>query len=82
MSEKSKKLKLIWEFRGPEALHIAKHHEIHLKEFIQKHQLSYNITGYEQLSEVHSIAFMVVDQDEKITVRDALKPQRGQYYQE
>ena len=29
-------LKLIWDFRGPEALRIAQHHEIHLKEYIQQ----------------------------------------------
>ena len=26
-------LKLIWDFKGPNSEHIAKHHEIHLKEF-------------------------------------------------
>src|SRR5690606_1132164 len=30
-----KKLKLIWDFFGPDAKKTAEHHEIHLKEFIQ-----------------------------------------------
>ena len=28
-------LKLIWDFKGPDALKIAQHHEIHLKEYIE-----------------------------------------------
>ena len=34
-------LKLIWDFKGPNSEHIAKHHEIHLKEFfdLEKKQL-------------------------------------------
>ena len=28
-----RKLKLIWDFRGPDALKTAEHHEIHLKEY-------------------------------------------------
>ena len=28
-----RKIKLLWDFRGPDALETAKHHTIHLKEF-------------------------------------------------
>ena len=44
-----RKLKLIWDFRGPDALKIAQHHEIHLKEFIAIEKLSLNISGFEQI---------------------------------
>lgn len=77
-----RKIKLIWDFRGPDALAIAKHHEIHLKEFIQREGLSLNITGHQELSELHSIAFLVVEESDMIPVRDALLPHRGELYPE
>jgi len=30
-----RQIKLIWDFRGPNALLTAQHHEIHLKDFIK-----------------------------------------------
>lgn len=75
-----RKLKLIWDFRGPDALKIAEHHEIHLKEYITIQKLTLNITGVETINNMHFIAFMVVNDDEMKPVRDALKPHRGQLY--
>jgi len=75
-----RKLKLIWDFRGPDALKIAEHHDIHLKEFIAIEKTNLNITGFEQLNDLHAIAFMVVTDDEMKPIRDALKPHRGQLY--
>ncbi|MDY8137769.1 hypothetical protein [Aquimarina sp. 2201CG5-10] len=77
-----RKLKLIWDFRGPAASKTAQHHEIHLKEYIALEKLSMSITGYQDISEMHSIAFMVVTDSEMKPVRDALKPHRGQLYEE
>ena len=76
----SKKIKLIWDFRGPVAAKIAEHHEIHLKEYIQMEKIALNITGFDILDEMHSIAFMVVEEANMIAVRDALKPHRGEIY--
>ena len=73
-------LKLIWDFKGPNSEHIAKHHEIHLKEFITSENLELNITGFTVLTDMHSIAYLVVNEAEMITVRDALKPHRGEIY--
>lgn len=75
-----RKLKLIWDFRGPDAQKIAEHHEKHLKEYIIIEKLDVSITGIEALSDMHTIAFMVVNEDEMKPVRDALKPHRGQVY--
>lgn len=75
-----RKLKLIWDFRGPDALQIAKHHEVHLKEYISADKLNIKIIGIEQLSEIHSIAYLVVNENEMKPIRDALKPHRGQVY--
>ncbi len=74
-----KKIKLIWDFRGPDAAKIAEHHEIHLKEYIVLEEILLNITGYETINELHAIAFMVVTEENMIAVRDALKPHRGVY---
>ncbi|WP_053978377.1 hypothetical protein [Mangrovimonas xylaniphaga] len=76
-----RKLKLIWDFRGPAALKTAQHHEIHLKEYIRMQNLNIEITGVETLSDMHSIAFLVVDESQMKPIRDALKPHRGQVYQ-
>jgi len=75
-----KKIKLIWDFRGPVAAKIAEHHEIHLKEYIQTEKITLNITGFEIINDMHAIAFMVVEEANMIAVRDALKPHRGEVY--
>ncbi|WP_406683037.1 hypothetical protein N1F78_10100 [Seonamhaeicola sp. MEBiC1930] len=75
-----RQLKLIWDFRGPDAFKIAEHHVIHLKEYITSEKLKLNITGVEQVHDAHSIAFLVVKNSDMPKVRDALKPHRGQVY--
>jgi hypothetical protein len=71
---------LIWDFRGPDALKIAEHHEKHLKEFITMENIELNITGFQEINAVHSIAYMVVEEKGMISVRDRLKPHRGEVY--
>ena len=75
-----RKIKLIWDFRGPVAAKTAEHHEIHLKEFIISKKLPINITGCKIIDEMYAIAFMVVDEENMILVRDALKPHRGEVF--
>ncbi len=77
-----RRLKLIWDFRGPNALKISEHHTIHLKEYIAIENLNISITGFEALTDMHAIAFMVVDELDMKPIRDALKPHRGQVYQD
>ncbi|WP_338356275.1 hypothetical protein [Yeosuana marina] len=77
-----RKLKLIWDFRGPNAHKIAEHHEIHLKQYIQLEKLDILITGIEDINDNHSIAFMVVNESNMPSVRDALKPHRGTVFTE
>ena len=77
-----RQIKLIWDFRGTTAEKTAQHHEIHLKEFITSEKLPLNITGFEVKNEMHAIAFMIVTDEYMIAVRDALKPHRGEVYQE
>lgn len=77
----SRKIKLIWDFRGISSEKTAQHHEIHLKEYIIAKKLLLNITGFEVKNEMHAIAFMVVTNEEMIAVRDILKPHRGEVYE-
>jgi hypothetical protein len=77
----SRRIKLIWDFRGPASSKTAEHHEIHLKEFITTEKLSINITGFEIYNEMYAIAFMVVSDENMIAVRDALKPHRGELFE-
>jgi hypothetical protein len=76
----ARKIKLIWDFRGAVSAKTAEHHEIHLKEYIQTEKLPLNITGFQIIDEMYAIAFMVVEEANMITVRDALKPHRGEVY--
>ena len=76
------KIKLIWDFRGPSALKTAEHHEIHLKDYIIIEKIPVNITGFQTLNDMHAIAFMVIDRENMIAVRDALRPHRAEVYGE
>ncbi|MHA7943455.1 hypothetical protein ACJOV8_010305 [Formosa sp. 3Alg 14/1] len=75
-----RQLKLIWDFRGPQALKTAEHHEVHLKEYIKKENLDISITGFTAITDMHAIAYLVVDELDMKPIRDALKPHRGQVY--
>ncbi|MBC7525098.1 MAG: hypothetical protein H7239_11745 [Flavobacterium sp.] len=76
----SKKIKLIWDFKGQVATKTAQHHEVHLKEFILLNKVESIKTGFEIINEFHAIAFMVVNEDKMLSVRDLLKPHRGEIY--
>ena len=78
----NRRIKLIWDFRGPAAGEIARHHEKHLREYIVAEDLPLNITGYMDFSNAHSIAFMVVEETDMLSVRDALIPHRGEVYED
>lgn len=76
----SKKIKLIWDFRGPTAAKIAEHHEIHLKEFCVSEKIEVTATGFKSINDMYALAFMVINEENMIPIRDALKPHRGEIY--
>ncbi|MFY8189171.1 MAG: hypothetical protein ACOVLC_14605 [Flavobacterium sp.] len=76
-----RKIKLIWDFRGPAAEKTALHHEIHLKEFIEQEKKQVLATGVEHYNDVYSIAFLAVIESDMIFYRDALKPHRATLYE-
>ena len=75
-----RKIKLIWDFRGPGAAQIAEHYQKHLDEFVVIEELKFDITGYEHFGTTHSIAYLVVAEFEMKEVRELLKPHRGEIY--
>lgn len=77
----NRKIKLIWDFRGPAAEKTAIHHEKHLKEYIDLEKVALNITGHLQINDLHSLAFMVVAEEQMLKFRDALKPHRAEVYE-
>ena len=74
----NRKIKLIWDFRGPDAHKTAEHHCIHLKEFVAIEKLACHKIEATTVSDYHSIAYVVVDEKEMIIYRDTLKPHRGE----
>ena len=73
-----RKIKLIWDFRGLEALEIAKHHCVHLEEFAVKEKLHFYEIATNKISKMYCIAFIIVDEKDMLTFRDALQPHRGE----
>ena len=72
-----RRIKLIWDFKGPDALETAKHHCIHLQEFAAVEKLPFEEVNHSVLHDMHAIAFVVVNEAYMKTYRDALKPHRG-----
>lgn len=75
-----RKIKMIWDFRGPGAANTAEHYQKHLEEFIIIEELKFDITGHQHITDTHSITFMVVAEFELKEVRNILKPHRGEIY--
>ena len=74
----TRKIKLIWDFRGPNSLKIAEHHAIHLKEYTQIEKLHFYEIETSNISEMYTIAYLIIDEIDMATCREKLKPHRGQ----
>ncbi|UZO80425.1 hypothetical protein NBT05_15910 [Aquimarina sp. ERC-38] len=75
-----KRIKMIWDFRGPTAKQIANHHVIHLKDYVQTHKLSNTLADFTEVNEMYTMAYLVVDESDMLITRNQLKPHRGQLY--
>jgi len=78
----NERIKLIWDFRGPNATRIAEHHVKHLSEFINSEGLKYTLCDVEKVTDMYCIAYMVVEKELMNELRERLKPNRGQIYSE
>lgn len=74
----SRKIKLLWDFRGPDAKETARHHTIHLKEFSTIEKLNFHEIDINESNPMLVSAFITVDEKDMKTYRDALKPHRGE----
>tara|TARA_R100000789_G_C2945956_1_gene133562 strand:- start:220 stop:453 length:234 start_codon:yes stop_codon:yes gene_type:complete len=74
----NRKIKLLWDFRGPDAKETAKHHTIHLKEFAALENLNFHEIDIQEKNEMLVSAFITIDEKDMKIYRDALKPQRGE----
>ena len=75
----SRKIKLIWDFRGPESIKIAEHHCIHLNEFTAIEKLVFHEIDTQIITDFYTIAYIIVNESDMLTFRDALKPHRGEF---
>ena len=73
-----RKIKLLWDFRGPDAKETAKHHTIHLQEFSAIENLTFHSIDIQEINPMLCAAFIIIDEKDMITFRDALKPHRGE----
>jgi len=71
------RIKLVWEFKGPDAEHFAVHHEIHLKQYALAENLLDTTSASKEVNSQLWSASLTVDKSDMIKVRDALKPHRG-----
>ena len=75
-----RKLKLIWDFKGPDAELTAKHHLTHLREYVKANKVDILAAGVEHITGVHHICFVAVEEKDMLEIRDNLKPHRGQLW--
>jgi hypothetical protein len=76
MHTKSLNIKLYWDFYGPDAAQMAEHHGIHLKTYMEGKSIAHEV-GFEA-TENHAFAFLRIAEADLETVKNALKPKRGE----
>ncbi len=76
-----RKLKLIWDFRGPNAEKTAQHHELHLKEYLKIEKVFCDNIGHKVINDMHATAYLIVNNSDMQKIRDDLKPHRGELYE-
>lgn len=73
-----RKIKLIWDFRGVDAMETARHHARHLKEFSIKENLHFYEIDIQERNPMLCSAFMTINESDMKVFRDALQPHRGE----
>lgn len=78
----AERIKFLWDFYGSGSKPTATHHLKHLGEFVAIKKLPNILMDVEEINPNHHIAYMVVDREMMDSLREALKPHRGQIYEE
>ena len=71
-----RKIRLLWDFRGPDSLETAKHHVVHLKEFAAQEKLTFVNSDVLQQNEYVNSAFIIIEESNLEDFKNALKPHR------
>jgi hypothetical protein len=71
------RIRLIWDFFGPDAERTARHHARHLEGFVAREQVADTASGAEAGNPGHWMAYLIVNQGDVPPLRQALRPQRG-----
>lgn len=72
-----RKIKLVWEFYGVDALKTADHHLIHLSQYIQREDIDIIDKGVELINEFSAISFIIIYNSFAVKLRSDLKPKKG-----
>jgi len=72
------KIRLIWDFRGPDCEKTAKHFKIHLSEFLCANNSIYFDFNDKKITEHHHVVCFTVLKGSMKDFRDKLKPNRGE----
>ncbi|MEJ2584955.1 MAG: hypothetical protein P8Z38_07895 [Robiginitalea sp.] len=72
-----RKIKLIWDFRGPDSFQTASHYLRHLRE--SPLYTPERTSGVDSVSNMHCITYLLISETEIPRFRDALKPHRAVY---
>lgn len=76
----SHRIKMIWDFHGPNSKPIAEHHIKHLDEFVRLEGIKNTFSLVEKISSMHHSASLIVAMEHMNSLREKLKPHRGQNY--
>ena len=71
------KIRLVWDFRGEDALKTAEHQLSHIVEFMIKKDVSYLDKSSEKISNLHSICSIIINESDLDFIKKRLKPHRG-----
>lgn len=67
---------LFWDFFGPRAAGTAQHFQVHLRQFLQRHDLQDCATGITAAKPLHHAVWCAVPAAQAEPVQAALRPQR------
>jgi len=71
------KIRLVWDFRGEDALKKAEHQLIHLVEFMKKENIPFLEHKTEKINDLHSICSICIYESNLDFVKNKLRPHRG-----
>ena len=70
-------LKFIWEFFGSDSNKLSHHHYLHLKEFLEKENMSYKDIGIKCVEENFSFSYVIIDDSFLEVIKNSLKPHKA-----